>query len=317
VSGGSAGRGGWATGFMNRRYVLLDVFTDTPLTGNPLAVVLDCEGLDGERMLRIAREFNLSETVFVLPAINPVHTAQLRIFTPTAELPFAGHPTVGSAVLLARRSMGDVEEFEKVLVLEEGVGPVRCGVWGRGPKQGHAIFDVPRLPVEMAAPQDRDAVAGALGLVAAEIGFENHRPSAWSAGMPVTFVPVRNLAAMSKVMPQPALWSAAFGAPVPDVAFLYTRETTGLGRHFHARMFAPTFGLTEDPATGAAAAAFAGVVQAFDTPPAGSRRIVIEQGFEMGRPSLITLEMDSEGGRLVAARVGGDAVIVAEGVLDV
>ncbi len=301
---------------MGRRYVLLDVFTDTPLTGNPLAVVLDSAGLDDARMLQIAREFNLSETVFVLPATHPVHSAKLRIFTPAMELPFAGHPTVGSAVLLARQSMGDVDEFEKVLVLEEGVGPVRCGVWGRGRKQGHAIFDLPRLPEEMAAPQDRGAIAGALGLVANEIGFENHRLSAWSAGMPVTFVPVRNLAAMSKVVPQPALWSAAFPPPVPDVAFLYTRETTGLGRQFHGRMFAPGLGLTEDPATGAAAAAFAGVVQTFDTPPAGSRRIIIEQGFEMERPSLITLEMDSEGGRLTAARVGGDAVIVAEGILE-
>jgi trans-2,3-dihydro-3-hydroxyanthranilate isomerase len=302
---------------MDRRYVLLDVFTDAPLAGNPLAVVLDCAGLDAARMLQIAREFNLSETVFVLPAANPVHSARLRIFTPAMELPFAGHPTIGSAVLLARQSMGDVDEFEKVLVLEEGVGPVRCGVWGRGRKQGHAIFDLPRLPVEATAPQDRNAIAGALGLVASEIGFENHRPSAWSAGMPVSFVPVRNLAVMSKVVPQAALWSVAFGAPVPDVAFLYTRETEGLGRQFHARMFAPGLGLTEDPATGAAAAAFAGVVQTFDTPPAGSRRIIIEQGFEMGRPSLITLETDSEGGRLVAARVGGDAVIVAEGMLDI
>jgi trans-2,3-dihydro-3-hydroxyanthranilate isomerase len=302
---------------MGRRYVLLDVFTDTPLTGNPLAVVLDSDGLNDARMLQIAREFNLSETVFVLPATNPVHSAKLRIFTPAQELPFAGHPTVGSAVLLARQSMGDVDQFEKVMVLEEGVGPVRCGVWGRGRTQGHAIFDLPRLPEEMAAPQDRGAIAGALGLVANEIGFENHRLSAWSAGMPVAFVPVRNLAAMSKVVPQAALWSSAFGPPVPDVAFLYTRETSGLGRQFHARMFAPGLGLTEDPATGAAAAAFAGVVQTFDTPPSGSRRIIIEQGFEMGRPSLITLETDSEGGKLVAARVGGDAVIVAEGMLEV
>lgn len=301
---------------MGRRYVLLDVFTDTPLTGNPLAVVLDCAGLDDARMQQIASEFNLSETVFAFPSSNPVHSARLRIFTPAQELPFAGHPTVGSAVLLARQSMGDVDEFEKVLVLEEGVGPIRCGVWGRGPKHGHAIFDLPLLPTEEAAPQDRDTIAGALGLAAAEIGFENHRPSSWSAGMPVAFVPVRNLAAMAKVVPQPTLWSSAFGPPVPDVAFLYTRETTGLGRQFHARMFAPGLGLTEDPATGAAAAAFAGVVQTFDTPPSGSRRIVIEQGFEMGRPSLITLEMDSEGGKLVAARVGGDAVIVASGMLD-
>lgn len=301
---------------MNRRYVILDVFTDKPLGGNPLAVVLDSAGLDDASMQRIAREFNLSETVFVFPASNPVHTARLRIFTPTVEVPFAGHPTVGSAVLLARRSVGDdVAEFEKVIVLEEQIGALRCGVWGRGSKNGHAVFDVPKLPEELPPPDNRSAMAGALGLMASEIGLENHRPSAYSAGLPFCFLPVRNLAAMSKIVPQLALWGGAFGELGNVCA--YTRETVGLGRHFHFRVFAPTVGVAEDPATGSAAAAFAGVVQMFDGHRSGNRKLVIEQGFEIDRPSLITLEIDSDGGKLTAARVGGDAVVVASGTIDV
>ncbi len=301
---------------MSRRYVVLDVFTDKPLGGNPLAVVLDTAGLDDRAMQRIAREFNLSEAVFVFPASNPVHLARLQIFTPTVEVPFAGHPTVGSAVLLARQSVGnDVDEFEKVIVLEEKVGAVRCGVWGRGPKKGHAIFDVPKLPEELPMTSDTGAMAGALGLTASEIGFENHRPSAYSAGLPTCFVPVRNLAAISKIVPQPGLWETAFG--VVGNVYVYTRETVGLGRQFHARMFSSLLNFGEDPATGSAAAAFASVVQAFDAHLAGNRKIIIEQGFEMDRPSLITLDMDTAGGKLVAARVGGDAVIVASGTINV
>jgi trans-2,3-dihydro-3-hydroxyanthranilate isomerase len=300
---------------MNRRYVILDVFTDTPLGGNPLAVVLDTDELDDRTMQRIAREFNLSETVFLFPSSNPVHSARLRIFTPTMEVPFAGHPTVGSAVLLARRSVGDdVAEFEKVIVLEEKIGAIRCGVWGRGPKSGHAVFDVPKLPEALPAPEDGRAIASALGLMASEIGLENHRPSGYSAGLPFCFVPVRNLAAMSKIIPQLALWGEAFGELSNVCA--YTRETVGLGRHFHVRVFAPMVGVAEDPATGSAAAAFAGVVQNFDTRSSGNRRLIIEQGFEIDRPSLISLEIDSEGGKLTAARVGGDAVIVASGTID-
>src|SRR5690349_2981659 len=114
---------------MSRRYAVLDVFTDRPLAGNPLAVVLDTAGLDGADMQAIAREFNLSETVFVLPAVNHVHSAAIRIFTPAYEMPFAGHPTVGTAVLLGIESAGhDARGREMVMVLEEGVGAIRCGV---------------------------------------------------------------------------------------------------------------------------------------------------------------------------------------------
>jgi trans-2,3-dihydro-3-hydroxyanthranilate isomerase len=203
-----------------------------------------------------------------------------------------------------------------VLVLEEKVGPVRCGVTVAGPSRGHAVFDVPRSATAVSEPSSAGAIAAALGLAPHEIGFENHEPSTFSAGLAFAFVPVRDLAVIGRARPVNASWQAAFGAEVAG-ALLYCRETEMTGHHFHARMFAPGAGIAEDPATGAAAAAFVGVVRRFDALPAGSHHLVIEQGFEMGRPSLIGLEIDIDGGKVVASRIGGNAVIVAEGALDV
>ena len=298
---------------MTRRYAILDVFTATPLAGNPLAVVLEGQGLDAARMQAVAREFNLSETVFVIEPDNPVHSARLRLFTPQSELPFAGHPTVGTAVLLALRKAENPDLPEAMLVLEEGLGPVRCGVSVKDAVSGHAIFDAPRLPIRMGGLADRETIAAALGLMPLELGFENHEPSAFSAGLPVTFVPVRDLDALAKAKPDLSVWPTAFtnGAPA---AFLYFRDAD---HHFRARFFAPTLGVGEDPATGSAVAALAGVLRRFDDPPAGTHNYVIEQGVEMGRPSLIELEMDMEGDEVVSVRIGGEAIVVAEGALTI
>ncbi len=300
---------------MSRPYAILDVFTDTALAGNQLAVVLDASGLDDRQMQAIAREFQLSETVFVLPPEKSVHSARLRIFTPATELPFAGHPTVGTAVLLAtRKAAGGAPGNEMVLVLEETAGAIRCGVFIKGEHAAHAIFDAPLMPTPVPAEFDREAVAAALGLLPAEVGFENHKPSAWSAGVPFVFVPVSGLDAMATARPSLSAWAGGFGSPMASV-WLYCRETERGDSDFHARMFAPGFGFSEDPATGSAAAAFAGVVRRFDGPPSGTHRYVIEQGVEMARPSLMALEIDIAGGEVSAVRVGGDAVVVAEGTL--
>ena len=300
---------------MSRRYAVLDVFADRPLAGNPLAVVLDSGGLDDARMQAVASEFNLSETVFVHPPENRVHAAAIRIFTPGQELPFAGHPTVGTAALLALEAAGDQpDRRETMLVLEERVGPVRCGVSLKGAVTAQVRFDLPRLPEEAGHAPSRDAIAAALGLTLSEIGFENHQPSVASAGVPFTFVPLRNLDVIARARASMAVWSAAF----PDQgAYLYCRETTAAGRHFHARMFGASIGIVEDPATGVAVAALGDVIRRFDGPPGGSHRYVVEQGFEMGRPSLVTLELDMDGGTIVGARIGGDAVVVARGTLAV
>ena len=265
-------------------------------------------------MQAIARELNLSETVFVLPARVPVHSATIRIFTPAVELPFAGHPIVGTAVALARRvAVGDPERHEQVLVLEAPVGAIRCGAFIKGERAGHAIFDAPRLPEPVTTPLDREAMAAALGLVPAEIGFENHQPSAFTAGIAFVFVPVRDLSVIARARPVSSAWAGAFGES--GSAYVYCRQTELSGSDFHGRMFSPGFGFAEDPATGSAAAAFAGVVKRFDGPPAGGHRTVIEQGLEIGRPSRMVLEVDVEEGAVAAVRVGGDAVVVAEGTL--
>jgi trans-2,3-dihydro-3-hydroxyanthranilate isomerase len=304
---------------MKRRYVVLDVFTDRPLAGNPLAVVLDAEDLDTAAMQRIAREFNLSETVFVRRAVHPTHSAEVRIFTPGTELPFAGHPTVGTAALLAEERFGDVDTaIDAVVVLEEKVGVVRAAVRLDPKRPTFAEFDAPRLPKPVAVElPSKGAIADALGLDATDIGFENHVPSAFEAGVPFAFVPVADLAAIRRARLDVATWKRACGKAPALPVYVYCRETIHHDSTFHARMFDVGFGIVEDPATGSAAAAFAGVVTRFDLPTKGGHPHCIEQGFEMGRPSLIDLTLEIDGKELVAVRIGGSAVRVAEGTIDV
>lgn len=299
---------------MPRSYAIYDVFTNTGLKGNPLAVVFEAEGLSGERMQAITREFNLSETVFVLPPENPAHTARIRIFTPDRELPFAGHPTVGTAIALAETS-NDGAGVDLVRVLEENVGPVRCVVRLAEGAAPFAEFDLPRLSAQLTAEFDLQKIADAFCISAADIGFENHRLSLWSAGVPYVMVPVRDIGVAASVDFNPMLWRKALaGAGDQSIAaYLYCRGGTDHTAHFHARMFAPGLGIVEDPATGSAVAAMSGAIQYFDGLSDGHHALVIEQGIEMGRPSYIHLHIEAEGGKVAGARIGGEAVKVASG----
>lgn len=300
-----------------RSYFVLDVFTNEALSGNPLAVVLEGEGLSDDRMQKIAAEFNLSETVFVLPPDNPAHNASLRIFTPVRELPFAGHPTVGAAFLLGLQRFPEIDgEMDCVTLLEEKVGLVRARVKVSGDKSGEATFAIPQLSAKIeVALGSKDEIAAALGLHIHEIGFENHVPTVYSAGVPYVMVPIKDLGAMERARPVMSSWSTAFSHSGYGDIYLYTRETVRHDSSFHARMFAPDMGILEDPATGSAAAAFAGTICQFDKPVDGSHQLIIEQGFEMGRASLIHLELEIEEGGLKSACIGGQAVVVASGTL--
>ncbi|WP_110748604.1 PhzF family phenazine biosynthesis protein [Phyllobacterium leguminum] len=298
-----------------RPYEIFDVFTGEALSGNPLAIVHDAEGLDDRRMQAIAREFNLSETVFVKPAENPLHTAAIRIFTPDDELPFAGHPTVGTAVALASRQR-EGDDADVLVALEEKIGVVRCGV--RSSTEGaFAEFDIPRLPEKLGIEVEKEAAAAVLGLGTHEIGFENHVPGMWSAGVPFLLIPVRNLIAAAKISLDRAFARENLPAIAGKPLFIYAycRETQLFDSAFHARMFDTAGNIFEDPATGAAVAAFSGAVQHFDRPVDGVTTLWIEQGMEMGRPSRIRLEIDVENQKLARARIGGSAVKVAEGTL--
>ena len=298
-----------------RKYFIYDVFTEDRLAGNPLAVVVEANGLSTASMQAIAREFNLSETAFVLPPKTPTHKAKVRIFTPDYEMPFAGHPTVGTAIALTE--MAQDRDLADIFVLEENIGLVRCAV----NKVGNALFaefDLPKLPEPLPLAVSSDAVAAALGLAPHEIGFENHRVSLWSAGVPYITVPVADTTVAARVRFDNEAWftfSPRKSESAVASAYIYCRETVGHDNAFHARMVVPGSPSYEDPATGSAAAAFAGAIMQFDRPTDGVSRFWIEQGIEMGRPSRIRLELDVAGGNLVAARIGGHAVRVAEGVI--
>jgi trans-2,3-dihydro-3-hydroxyanthranilate isomerase len=293
---------------MTRQFQTLDVFTETALAGNPLAVVLDAEGLDDARMQAIAAEFNLSETVFVFEPRNAINSARVRIFTPKRELPFAGHPTVGAAALIAHQRASDLLAAQDLrIVLEEPIGDVVCVARRRKGQALAAYFELPKLPERLEAE-----IALGLGLEPEDIGFDRHETSLYSAGAPYLFVPIRSLDAIGRAAPGIMRWATKDG----PATYLYTREAARQGSAYHARMFASAWGVTEDPATGSAVAAFAGVVQAFDRPRDGEHMLVIEQGLEMSRPSLIALGLVIEDGALASATIGGSVVIVSSGSLD-
>jgi trans-2,3-dihydro-3-hydroxyanthranilate isomerase len=298
---------------MKRRFATLDVFSGRRLAGNPLAVVLDADGLDGAAMQAIAREFNLSETVFVFPPRDPGSRARLRIFTPASELPFAGHPTVGTAVLLGCRDGG---KETRSFVLEEEIGPVQCEVTPLAGDGGRARFLIPRKPEALGAIADIDAFAAALSLSRDDIGCEGFSPGYWSAGVAFAFIPLRGLDAMNRCRPDTAQWKQAVAGGPASGVYVFCRETVEAGHHFHARMFAPLLGVAEDPATGSAAAAFAGVVARHAQLGDGDHDIAIEQGYEMGRPSVIRLSLTLRAGAIAQAMIGGEAMVFSEGQIE-
>jgi trans-2,3-dihydro-3-hydroxyanthranilate isomerase len=297
---------------MPRAYRLLDVFTDTPLGGNPLAVVLDADGLDDARMQAIAGEFNLSETVFVFEPRDPVNTAAVRIFTPGRELPFAGHPTVGAAALIAHlRAPQMLAAQDLRLVLEEKVGDVVCVARHRRGQALAASFALPRLPQEIGPAPTAEEIAAGLGLAPADIGFGAYLPVVYGAGVPFIFAPLASLEALARVDPDRRRWGADDGPAV----YCYA-PGGGEGADYSARMFAAGWGIREDPATGSAAAAFAGVHMRFAPLGDGEHTVVIDQGIEMGRPSRIALGLEVDGGALVAATIGGPVALIGEGALE-
>ncbi|WP_375410926.1 PhzF family phenazine biosynthesis protein [uncultured Methylobacterium sp.] len=302
---------------MARRFVTLDVFTETPFAGNPLAVVLDADGLDVGAMQRIAAEFNLSETVFVLPPDETRRKARLRIFTPTRELPFAGHPVIGAAVLLAlrdgRAGLADATAFG----LEVEIGVIPCVVETAGGR-GRARFTLPLLPAYLEEDPETEAVAAALGLAPSEIGFGLHAPSRHSVGPAFTFVPLASIAALDRARLDPAGFAAlgetsALGQP--SALYLYAVDPDGIGHRYQARMFAPHLGVAEDPATGSAAAAFAGVMMQFEPLGDGTHEVAIRQGIAMGRPSEIGVQLVIASGALHTVEISGAAVLMSEGTL--
>ena len=293
------------------RFITADVFTDRMFGGNQLAVFTDARGLDDSTMHAIAREMNLSETVFVLPAQTERGTRQLRIFTPGRELPFAGHPTVGTAFILT--AIGEVPldgELTRI-VFEEGVGPVEVMVRAKGSRPVFCELSAAKMPTFGPPPPSAEIIASALSLQPDDIQSGDRAPRACSCGVPFLFVTVRNLEALARARVNLDRWErhiAQYWAPEFYVI------TDGADGEIRARMFAPDMGIGEDPATGGAATALAGyLMQGYA--PDGTRRWTVRQGVEMGRPSTIFVEADVAGGAITAVRVGGASMLVSEGEL--
>ncbi|TRW94827.1 PhzF family phenazine biosynthesis protein [Paracoccus sp. M683] len=276
---------------------IYDVFTDRPFTGNPLAIVTGADGLSTAQMQTIARQFNLSETIFVMAPRDPAHTAQVRIFFPTAEIPFAGHPTIGCALHLAATHGNRI-------TLEEQAGLVPVEI-----TDGLAEFTAPKLPVPHAGQADPVLIASALDLPADAIGFGAHRPGIWQGGPAFLYVPVPRLADLARARPIEPHWSRLMAVANVDSAYLYTPDDGG----FRARLFSPTAGIPEDPATGSASAILAAQLLAAGDLPDGETRLMLRQGIEMGRPSQIGFAAMVENAALVQIRISGRAVKVAEG----
>ena len=303
---------------MRLPYYTLDVFTERRFSGNPLAVVMGGDDLDTETMQAVAGAVNPPETGFVPKPPNPAHSARLRIFTPATELQFAGHPTIGTAALLAELKSPSVNgEQDAIVTLEQSIGTVRVGVRLKTGAAAFAEFDAPKLPEESGGVPSIERLAGAVGLMPSEIGFANHKPRRFVAGNAFVHIPVASLEALSKAHVDMSHWRATFSGQGAVGAYLYTRQCVHNTSSFHARMFAPESGIAEDPATGSAAVGFAGVIHHFDRYPDGIHKRVIEQGFQMGRPSLIMLTLVVHGGRLDTVRIGGHSVRVAQGELSV
>ncbi len=296
------------------RYHTLDVFTASRFGGNQLAVVLDADGLDQETMQTVAREFNFSETTFVRKPTDPGNTANVKIFTPGSELPFAGHPTVGTAALLARLSgaTGDTE-----IRLEEvaGLVPVAVNVPADGAAYG--TLTSPVLPGMAEEAPDAATLAAALQIDVADIGFESHAPGFVSASSTFLCVPVASLDALARASLDPARQAQIRGDRHAVEWYVYTSGGKAADTDFRARMFAPDIGIAEDPATGAAAATFPGQILSQEKLADGSYSWRVEQGYEMGRPSELDIHADVADGAVSAVRVGGHAVDVMQGTIEI
>jgi trans-2,3-dihydro-3-hydroxyanthranilate isomerase len=260
-------------------------------------------------MQAIAREFNLSETVFIVPPRDPRAIRRLRIFTPAKELQFAGHPTIGAAhTLVDAGIVGDRGDF----ALELEVGLVPINVTRRDRQSPYLRLTAARIPETRGTAPPRADLARILSLQENDVLDD---AQAWSCGTPFLFVPVRNRAALARARPDSAAWSKILSGTWTAEAFVFCREPELPGSHLRARMFAPDLGVFEDPATGSAAAAFAGYLCAREPARTGTHQWVVEQGFEMGRPSILRVEADTAEGKVLGVRVGGTAVKMSEGTL--
>jgi len=300
---------------MKPAFITVDVFTDRKFGGNPLAVIPDARGLSTEQMQSIAAEFNLAETTFVLPPEDPAHTAHVRIFTPKAEMPFAGHPNVGTAFVLARlgechgrRITGDR------LVFEEKAGLVPLDLTR---EQGAVVAARLAAPQRLALGDEiaSETVAAICGLEASEIATRTHRPLIASCGNNFVFAEVTSRAALAKAAVRTDMLAKHLPMARAVGVHLYTHVKEH-GVEIQSRMFAPLFGVPEDPATGSSNVVLIGLLAHFRPETDLDLSKTMGQGFDMGRPSILEASAEKKAGKVVATYVGGRCVPMLSGTID-
>ena len=298
---------------MRLDYHLLDVFTDRQFGGNPLAVFPQPPpDLAPRLMQQIAQELNLSESVFVLPPADPANDFRLRIFTPLAELPMAGHPTVGAAFALAYLgSLGQLAA-QTPLVFEEGVGPIDVTIRADERGRPREVWMQQPIPQFGAVYSDRRAIAETLSLD--ESDLRGDAPiQVLSSGLPFLYVPVVSLVAMARIQLRQDRWEALLAGGDAQNVFVTTTETAEAASSAHSRMFAPALGVDEDPATGSASGPLAAYLLRYGL--ADSCEMLAEQGFEMGRPSFIRIRVERSAGEITSVAIGGKCVMMGSGTL--
>lgn len=297
---------------MRLNYHLLDVFTDRQFGGNQLAVFPDPPDLPAELMQQIAKELNLSETTFVYPPTESGCDFRLGIFTPAAELPVAGHPTVGSAYMLARLgALGRIADA-KTIVFEEGVGPIAATIHAdEQGDPGEVWMNLP-IPEFLDIYDDRSIIAEILSLNAADL--QRDAPvQVLSSGEPFMFVVVNSLEAIQRIRLRIDKWEDALAGTDAENIFVTTTETVYQGSTVHSRMFAPALGIGEDPATGSASGPLGAYLLRYGLIQSGD--LISEQGFEIGRPSLIRIRVRRNGSAFSEAAVGGQCAYIGYGAL--
>lgn len=300
---------------MKLNFVTVDVFTGTQFTGNPLGVVLNAQGLSGGQMQAIAAEFNLAETTFVLPPKDPAHTAEVRIFTPRHEMPFAGHPNVGTAFALARAgsSYGRAVGSESVL-FEEKAGIVPISLLKDGELVTGARLASPQL-LTLGAEVSTELIASACSLSVDDIETGNHPPRIASCGAPFILAEVKGRARLAAATARSDVFARDISRQPATSILIYTQvEESGLD--IRARMFAPHHGIPEDPATGSANVALIGLLANLRREPDLRIAKTIAQGVEMGRPSILQAEAEKNNGTVTATYIGGRCVPVMSGTIE-
>jgi trans-2,3-dihydro-3-hydroxyanthranilate isomerase len=299
---------------MQLNFMTVDVFTDRRFGGNPLAVVLDGRGLATQQMQSIAAEFNLAETTFVLPPKDPVHTAEVRIFTPRAELPFAGHPNIGTAFVLAQPGDASGHVVSDPIVFEEKAGLVKLDLIRDGTSVVGARLTAPQ-PLVRSDDIALDVVAAACSIGVGDIETAHHRPCIASCGIPLVFAELKTRSCLAAAQPRSEIFSEHLRADRVTGVLLYAFEKQQ-DVDIQARMFAPLYGVPEDPATGSANLALAGLLASLRTEMDLTLQLRIAQGVDMGRPSLLEAAAEKRNGRITEMRIGGRCVAMMRGSLE-